>query len=193
MKKIIAIAVAAVLIIGGAVGAYFLLKPEAPEESGTVSISASKGDFIETTDLIERYMLRPELYKDSMGGLYTMTDREVERFFESPEDWLAYEYMINIKNTGEEPVSVYGFEIENNGKNKVYLSNQFGGELGLAKGAEYTVSISVLCSDGDFTTDEAKAAADKANIKILYSKQPTELDDGTDSVEEIKKIDIISE
>ena len=46
MKKIIAIVVAAVLVIGGAVGAYFLLKPEAPEE-GTVSISASKGDMIE--------------------------------------------------------------------------------------------------------------------------------------------------
>ena len=182
MKKIIAIVVAAVLVIGGAVGAYFLLKPEAPEE-GTVSISASKGDMIETISLIERYMIRPEMYKDSMGGLYSMTDEEVDKFFEAPEDWLAYEYMVNIKNTGEEAVSVYGFEIEGNGKNKVYLSNQFGGELGLAEGAEYTVSISGLCSDGDMTTDEVKAAADKAKIKILYSKQPTELDDGTDSVE----------
>lgn len=192
MKKIIAIVVAAVLIIGGAVGAYFLLKPEAPEE-GTISISASKGDIVETISLIERYMLQPEMYLDSMGKLYSMTDKEVKDFFDAPEDWLAYEYMINIKNTGEEPVTVYGFEIEGSGKNKVYLSNQFGGELGLAKGAEYTVSISVLCSDGDMTTDEVKAAADKADIKILYSKQPTELDDGTDSVEEIKKINIISE
>ncbi len=192
MKKIIAIVVAAVLVIGGAVGAYFLLKPEAPEE-GTVSISASKGDMIETISLIERYMIRPEMYKDSMGSLYSMTDEEVDKFFEAPEDWLAYEYMVNIKNTGEEAVSVYGFEIEGNGKNKVYLSNQFGGELGLAEGAEYTVSISVLCSDGDMTTDEVKAAADKAKIKILYSKQPTELDDGTDSVEEIKKLDLVTE
>lgn len=192
MKKIIAIVVAAVLVIGGAVGAYFLLKPEAPEE-GTVSISASKGDMIETISLIERYMLRPEMYKDSMGSLYSMTDEEVDKFFEAPEDWLAYEYMVNIKNTGEEAVSVYGFEIEGNGKNKVYLSNQFGGELGLAKDAEYTVSISVLCSDGDMTTDEVKAAADKVNIKILYSKQPAELEDGTDSVEEIKKLNLVTE
>lgn len=192
MKKIIAIVVAAVLIIGGAVGAYFLLKPDAPEE-GAVSISASKGDMIETISLIERYMLRPEMYKDSMGGLYSMTDEEVNKFFEAPEDWLAYEYMVNIKNTGEEAVSIYGFEIEGNGKNKVYLSNQFGGELGLAKGAEYTVSISVLCSDGDMTTDEVKAAADKVNVKILYSKQPKELDDGTDSVEEIKKLNLVTE
>ena len=193
MKKIIAIAVAAVLIIGGAIGAYFLLKPEAPENDGTVSISASKGDLIETISLIERYTLRPEMYKDSMGKLYSMTDDEVNKFFEAPEDWLAYEYMINIKNTGEEAVSVYGFEIEGNGKNKIYLSNQFGGELGLAAGSEYAVSISVLCSDGDMTTDEVKAAADKAEITVLYSKQPTELDDGTDSVEEIKKLEIISE
>ena len=193
MKKIIAIAVAAVLIIGGAVGAYFLLKPEKAPEEGTVSISASKGDMVETISLIERYMLRPELYKDSMEKLYSMSDKEVKNFFDAPEDWLAYEYMVNIKNTGEEAVSIYGFEIEGNGKNKVYLSNQFGGELGLAKGAEYTVSISVLCSDGDMTTDEVKEAADKATVKILYSKQPTELDDGTDSVEEIKKINLVTE
>lgn len=190
MKKIIAIVVAAVLVIGGAVGAYFLLKPDKAEE-GNVSLAVTEGDLVETISLIERYMLRPEMYKDSMSQLYTMPEEMVDNFFEAPENWLAYEYMINLKNTGDEPISIYKFEIDGNGKNNVYLANQFGGELGLAAGAEYTISISVLCSDGDLSTDEVKAAVDKTDISVVYSKQPIENDDGTESVEETKKAELV--
>lgn len=192
MKKVIAIIVAVVLVVGGAVGAYFLLKPEADKE-GSVSISVSKGDFVETISLIERYMKTPEKYKHSMPDLYGMTAEEAENFFAAPENWLAYEYIIDIKNTGEEAVSVYGIEIDGNGKDGVYLSKQFGGELGLKTGSQYPISISVLCSNGDATTDEVLAAVEDMKINVIYSKQPAEADDGSESVEETKKAELVIE
>lgn len=191
MKKTIAIIVAVVLIVGGALGAYFFLKPE--EKDGTVSISVSKADFVETISLIERYMKTPEKYKESLPGLYGMTAEEAENFFAAPENWLAYEYIINIKNTGEEPVSVYGIEVEGNGKDGVYLSKQFGGELGLPADTQHSISISVLCSNGDATTDEVLSAVEDMAINIIYSKQPTEADDGAESVEETKKAQLVIE
>lgn len=191
MKKIIAIIVAVVLVVGGAVGAYFLLKPETKE--GTVSISVTKNEFVETISLIERYMKTPSRYKDSFPALYGMTAEEAENFFAAPENWLAYEYIIDIENTGEETVSVYGFEIEGNGKDGVYLSKQSGGELGLPAGTEHSIGISVLCSNGDATTDEVLAAVEDMNISVIYSKQPTEADDGTESVEETKKAELVIE
>lgn len=191
MKKVIAIIIAVVLVIGGAIGAYFLLKPENKEEN--VSIAISKNDFVETISLIERYMKTPERYKDSMGALYGLTAEEVESFFAAPENWLAYEYIIDIENTGETPVDVYGFEIEGNGKNDVYLSKQFSGELGLPEGTQHSISISVLCSNGDATTDEVLSAVEDMKISVIYSKQPTEADDGTESVEETKKAELVIE
>lgn len=191
MKKVIAIIVAVILVVGGAAGAYFLLKPEA--EEGTVSISVSKNDFVETISLIERYMKTPSRYKDSMPALYGMTAEEAENFFAAPENWLAYEYIIDIKNTGEEAAAVYGFEIEGNGKNGVYLAKQFGGELGLPAGTDHSIGISVLCSNGDATTEEVLEAVEDMKISVLYSKQPTEADDGTESVEETKKAELVIE
>lgn len=191
MKKIIAIIAAIILVVGGAAGAYFLLKPEADE--GAVSISVTKNDFVETISLIERYMKTPSRYKDSFPALYGMTAEEAENFFDAPENWLAYEYIIDIENTGEEAVSVYGFEFENNGKNGVYLSNQSGGELGLPTGTKHSISISVLCSNGDATTDEVLETVEDIGISIIYSKQPTEADDGTESVEETKKAELVIE
>lgn len=187
MKKIIAIIVAVVLVVGGAVGAYFFLKPEKQEEIGTVSIEVTKGGFVETISVIERYMKTPEKYKESMPGLYGMTAEDAENFFAAPENWLAYDYTVTIKNTGEETVSVYGFEFEGNGDNDVFLSKQFGGELGLPAGADYAIPISVLCANGDATTDEVLEAVEKKTISVIYSKQPSEADDGTETVEETKK------
>lgn len=191
MKKTIAIIAAVALVIGGAVGAYFLLKPEVKE--GTVSISVTKNDFVETISLIERYMKTPSRYKDAFPALYGMTADEAEDFFAAPENWLAYEYIIDVENTGEEAVSVYGFEIEGNGKDGVYLSRQSGGELGLPVGTGHSLSISVLCSNGDATTDEVLSVVEDMDISIVYSKQPTEADDGTESVEETKKAQLVIE
>lgn len=189
MKKVIAIIAAVILVVGGTVGAYFLLKPEADE--GTVSVSVSKNDFVETISLIERYMKTPERYKDLMPTLYGMSAEEAESFFAAPENWLAYEYIIDIENTGEEAVNVYGFEIEGNGKNGVYLSNLFGGELGLPKGTQHSISITVLCSNGDATTDEVLSTVEDMKISVIYSKQPDEADDGTENVEETKKAELV--
>lgn len=180
-KKIIAI-VAVVLAVAIGVGAYFIFSGD---DDGS-NVTAVKEDFMENNTMLEAIILQPERYQNKIGGEYGMSEETAADFISSPEEWLMYEQLITIYNNSEENITVYGFEVEGNGKNGVYLSTSTGGELSIAPGGYGPATYSILCENGDLTEDEAKELADKITVKIIYSKTPTEYDDGTESVEETK-------
>ncbi len=187
-KKIIIIVVAVIAFVAIAVGSGVLSSHliEKNKAENTPEVSAITEDFIEDYLLLERLAQHPERYTENLMNEYEMSEKEAKEFYECPEEWLVYGQSVTIHNDSADSITVYGFEVENNGKNGVYLSTSTGGELAIAPGGYGPASFSVLCDNGDLTTDEAKELVSQFKVKVLYSKTPTEFDDGTESVEETK-------
>ncbi|MBQ7838776.1 MAG: hypothetical protein IJ395_09160 [Clostridia bacterium] len=190
MKKILIAVIAVVLVAALGIGGYFVLSDnnKEPEE-----LLVYRDDFVEGINLLERFTTNPDRYKKALINEYQMGEDVANKFYEAPEEWLAYEQIIVLKNVSDEDLTIYGFEVKNNGKNGIYISTNLGGELGISAGAlePAPASFSVLCSDGELSSEEVKALADKMEISVVYSKTPTEYNDGTESVEEKKTAPVL--
>lgn len=196
MKKAIIAIVAVIVVAAIAVGGYFIFKPEEknPEE---ITLTAVKDDFVLNDNLLVALVKNPDRYQASLANDYGMGEAKAAEFYQAPENWLAFEQIVEITNDSTENITVYGFEVENNGKNGIYVGTRIGGELGISPAGTGPASFSVLFENGDLSTDEAKALLDELNIKVIYTKSPVEYDDGSESVEEtktaaIEKSDVIS-
>ncbi len=185
MKKAIIAIVAVVVVAAIAVGGYFIFKPEEnnPEE---ITLNAIKDDFVINDNLLSALMKNPDRYQAALANEYAMGEAKAAEFYQAPEEWLAFEQIIEITNLSNESITVYGFEVENNGQNGIYVNSNIGGELGISPNGTGPASFSVLFENGDLSTDEAKDLLDEMNIKVVYTKSPVEYDDGTESVEETK-------
>lgn len=190
MKKIIIALIAVVLAAALAVGGYFVLSDNNKEPQ---QLLVYRDDFVEGINLLERFVKNPDRYKAALVNEYQMGEDVAAKFYEAPEEWLAYEQIIILKNAGDEDLTIYGFEVKNNGKNGIYISTNLGGELGIAAGAlePATASFSVLCSDGELSSEEVMELANKMEVSVVYSKTPTEYNDGTESVEETKTAPVL--
>ena len=190
MKKILIAVMAVVLVAALGIGGYFVLSDnnKEPEE-----LLVYRDDFVEGINLLERFTTNPDRYKKALINEYQMGEDVANKFYEAPEEWLAYEQIIVLKNVSDEDLTIYAFEVKNNGKNGIYISTNLGGELGISAGAlePAPASFSVLCSYGELSSEEVKALADKMEISVVYSKTPTEYNDGTESVEEKKTAPIL--
>lgn len=185
MKKIIIAIVAVAVVAACAAGAYFAFFNNS-NDNAPAELSVVRDDFVEGIGFLEAIIKNPERYNSTLGKEYQMDEETVNKFFAAPEEWLAYEQIINIKNIGEADYTVYGYEVKDNGKNGVYISTSAGGELGLPVGGKATTSFTVLCSNPELAIEELKALVDEMEISVLYTKTPVEYDDGTESIEETK-------
>ena len=184
MKKSIIAIVAVVVVAAIAVGGYFIFSGK--EKTDPISLSVTKDDFTENGNLLVALVRNPDRYQAALANEYGMGEKTAADFYEAPENWLAYEQIISITNNSEENVTVYGFEVENNGKNGVYVNTKLGGDLGISPNGTGPASFSILFENGDLTIDECQALVDEMNIKVIFSKTPAEYDDGSESVEETK-------
>lgn len=185
MKKAIIAIVAVIVVAAIAVGGYFIFKPDdkTPEE---ITLTAIKDDFVLNDNLLVALVKNPDRYQAALANEYGMGEAKAAEFYQAPENWLAFEQIIEITNNSTESITIYGFEVENNGKNGIYVNTRIGGELGISPNGTGPASFSVLFEDGNLSTDEAKALLDELNIKVVYTKSPVEYDDGSESVEETK-------
>lgn len=183
MKKAI-IAIVAVIVAAVAVGGYFIFGGKGEPEQAALTVV--KDDFTLNDNLLISLIKNPDRYQAKLANEYAMGEKTAAEFYEAPENWLAYEQIIEITNDSEEVITVYGFEVKNNGQNGVYVNTNLGGDLGISPGGTGPASFSVLFSDGDLSTEEAQALVDAMEISVVYSKTPAEYDDGSVSVEETK-------
>ena len=185
MKKTIIAIVAVIVVAALAVGGYFIFSSDnkAPEE---ITLTVIKDDFVLNDNLLSALIKNPDRYKAALATDYAMGEAKADEFYEAPEEWLACEQIVKITNNSVENITVYGFTVENNGKNGIYVNSNIGGELGISPGGTGPASFSILFENGDLSTDEAKALLDELDIKVVYTKSPVEYDDGSESVEETK-------
>lgn len=186
MKKAIIsimLALALVLSFAGCDG-------NAPEEI-TENIVVVRGEsFIESLDIMDTMLKTPERFRPILLESGGMDKKTADSFFETPEEWLVYSYTLSLSNIGDESITVYGMEVENNGKNGVYIIGDFGAELGLSQNGTGYTAVDVLCSDIELSQDEIKAIVDEMVLNVVYTKTPIENDDGSSSVEETKRVPV---
>lgn len=190
MKKnklaIIIVSIVAFIAVAAAtgIGTYFFIENK-NDKNGSVTAIAE--DFVEDSVLLERIARHPERYTKNLINEYEMSEKKAQEFYECPENWLVYGQTLTVYNNTADSITVYGFDVENNGKNGVYLSTSTDGDLAIAPGGHGPAIFSVFCENGDLSTDEAKELVSNFKIKVLYTKTPIEFDDGTESVEETQK------
>ena len=184
MKKTIIAIVAIVIAAALAVGGYFIFSDKNEPEQAELTVI--KNDFTLNDTLLTSLIKNPDRYQARLATEYGMGESLAAQFYVAPEEWLAYEQIVEITNNSEEGITVYGFEVKNNGDNGVFVNTNLGGELGISPGGTGPASFSILYSDGELSTEEAKALLDEMEIKVIYTKTPAEYDDGTVSVEETK-------
>lgn len=184
MKKIIIAIVAVVIAAAVAVGGYFIFSDKSEPEQ--VELTVIKNDFTLNDTLLNSLIKNPDRYQARLANEYGMGESLAAQFYAAPEEWLAYEQIIEVTNNSEESVTIYGFEVKDNGENGVFVNTNLGGELGVSPGGTGPASFSILFSDGDLSTEEAKALLDEMEIKVIYTKTPAEYDDGSVSTEETK-------
>lgn len=189
-KAIIAIIVVAV-IAAAATGAYFIFFNGSNTPAENIGITVTMEDFFESHSHFETLVKNPERYRRALAEEYQMGEEVAAEFFETPEEWLAYEQLIVIKNESDHDITVYGYEVKDNGKNGIYISTVSTGEIGISPGGTATTVFSILCSDIEVTTDEAKALVDEMDVSVVFTKTPEEYEGGAESVEETKTAAII--
>lgn len=189
MKKVIVpiIAVLLALAIGLGCGYYFF--SYRPEKS-RADVTVSKAMFDPDTVRIAGYAKDEAAGRRSLETIYGFTPEQIDAFYENAPEWLAYLLTVEIKNDSDEPITICGFESKDNGKDGVYFAVDTGAQLSVSPGGKTAEIIPVLCSNGELSDDAVKALVDGMELKVLYTKTPTENDDGTESTEETKKVTV---
>ncbi len=191
MKKVIIAIVVIAIAAAAAVGIYFAVGNNNNEPVSELVVTKDSID--ERVSILEVLMKNPDRYKSHLAENYALGMEKAEEFYAAPENWLAFEQVILIENTGDTSCTVYGFEVKDNGKNGIYINTAAGGEIGIAPGSSAATSFSVLCSDIELSSTEAMELIDKMEISVVYTNSPTEYADGSISVEETKTAAIVKE
>ncbi|MBQ2903261.1 MAG: hypothetical protein IJE48_02575 [Clostridia bacterium] len=186
MKKAIIAIVAVVIVAALAIGGYFIFSDKGEPGQTEVELTVIKDDFTLNDTLLTALIKNPDRYQARLANEYGMGEALAAQFYEAPEEWLAYEQIIEVTNNSEEGITIYGFEVKDNGENGVFVNTNLGADLGISPGGTGPASFSVLFSDGELSTEKAKALLDEMEIKVVYSRTPAEYDDGSESVEATK-------
>ncbi len=175
MKKTVAIIITVVVLAAAALGIYFGFF--AGEEEPSAAIAIYPDSFILSDSTVDTYLSEPEKYRKSLSVSYGLSDELASDFLEAPENWLAFEMILNLENTSDKSMTILGYKINNNGKNGIYASTAIGGELTLSPRAAYPVALRVLCNDGDISSEEARELVEKLDIDLIYGETVDEDDE----------------
>ncbi len=192
MKKAIIAIVVIAIAAAAAVGIYFAIGNNNSNEA-TAELLVTKDSIDERITLLEALIKNPDRYKKHLAENFGLGEEKAEEFYAAPENWLSFEQILVIENIGDKNYTVYGYDVKENGKNGIYINTSAGGEIGIAPGSSATVSLSILCSDIELSSDEVKALVDEMEVSVVYTNSPTEYADGTASVEETKTAAIVKE
>lgn len=163
MKKIILAIIIGVLVIAVGTGIYFVA---ADKNDGTVSVTVD--DFADNPDTLESLMTRPEKFTKVLENQYHLGAKKTAEFYECPEEWLTYTEFVTVTNSTDETITVFALDVNDNGKDGVYICTSLEGDIEIEPGNTAPVYFNILCDNGDLSTDDAKALVESMDIKIAY-------------------------
>ncbi len=152
--------------------------------------TATAGSVYPDAPSLQTYYNNQQYSLKTLPTLFGFTDEQANSVLNDKGLWNAYTLEIAVDNKSKDNITIYTFEVKNNGKNNVWLSTVSNGDVGIVSGNKETISISALVKGKDISADDAAKAIKKYSIKIVYSKTPTENSEGVDSIETHKTITV---
>ena len=128
MKKAIIAIVVIAIAAAAAVGIYFAVGNNNPD-TPVSELVVTKDSIHERISILEALIKNPDRNKKHLAEDYALGAEKAEEFYAAPENWLSFEQIIVIENTGDTSCTVYGFEVKDNGKNGIYINTAAGGEI----------------------------------------------------------------
>jgi len=166
-KRKILVAAAALATVGIVAALIFLL----PGKGG---LKATYSSFQRTDSVLETY--RDERfvkhYKKILGSMYGFTGAEVDSVLSGSGSWTAFNLEVNIENRTGGPVTVYSYEIPDNGKDKIWICTISDGEIGIPDGVTEKVSITILVNDKNISEKQIEQTVKGYGISVVYSPSP---------------------
>ena len=152
--------------------------------------TATAGSVYPDEPSLQTYYDNQQYALKTLPVLYGFNNEQIQSVLNDKGVWKAYTLEVAVDNKSKDNITIYSFEVKNNGKNDVWISKVSNGDIGILSGNKETISISALVKGKDVSADDAAIAIKKYSIKIVYSKTPTPNSEGVDSIETHKTINV---
>ncbi len=180
MKKKAVIIVAAVLVVAAAFCAGIFLGKDKntvkPPKDGELSIKATFDELTVGDNILDNVAEHNDRWSQSLLVNYGMDEKTRDKLLEAPEEWLAFNYIIDIDNLSAEDVLVSGLEVKDNGKNGVYISKNLDGLSVFNAGGSSFICVTVFHDGNEPSLEEVEKIVKGMKMNVIYSAVPADLD-----------------
>lgn len=152
--------------------------------------TAKAGSVYDASSTLATYRTNSDWALKNLTEIYGFGSADADSVINGKEEWKAYSLDVEVNNKSKDDITIYKFLVEKNGKNDVWVSTVANGEIGIVSGNKEPIGITVLVKGKDVSAEDAAKAIKKFNIKIDYSKTPTENKEGVESIENHKTINV---
>lgn len=152
--------------------------------------SANAGSVYDGTALLEDYYKNPGTAVKKLTEHFGISSLDAESVLNEKEEWNAYSLEIEVNNKSKDAITLYTYEVKNNGKDNIWLITVATPEIEIISGNKQNISVMALVKGKDFSAEDAADAIKKYSIKIDYSKTPVKNDAGVESIERHKTIKV---
>lgn len=174
MKKIIAIIVAAVVVIGaGTFAAFRIFKFKENKNDNEYAIDVSFDDFTLYDTMFTNISMHPDRYLNSFITNYSMDDETAQSLIDTPEDWLSFNLFVYVSNPNDDSIGILDIKVDDNGKDDIYIQEALSSSMNtISAGGEYSLCIPVLVHNNEPSLDEVQALVMEKSIYINYVVSP---------------------
>ena len=175
MKKIVIIVSAVVLVAAIAVCGFVIAKKNG--SSGSLPFNVTFSDSAIADEMLNDVIKNPTGWEKNATVFYGMDDAKKDEFIEQPENWLAFNLFLDLGNPNDKDILITGIEIENNGKNGIYLSNRLESTyIVVTKNSSSSMCMTALFDDNEPSVEEAEQMLKDMNVYIKYCEYPEDID-----------------
>ena len=152
--------------------------------------SAKAGSVFDGASLLDVYYSHPGTALKDLEKDFGLSPENAESVLNAKTEWKAYSLEIEVDNKSSDDITLYAYDVKNNGKDNIWLITVADPEIAIISGNKQTVALTALVKGSDVSAQDAADAIKKYNIKIDYTKTPVKNDAGVESIERHKMISV---
>lgn len=142
-------------------------------ESETVNTLGATAGTLTATEMLSEYKADPEKNSSKIVGFGFTADEFRAKFVDEGE-WRTFNLMIQFGNDNDFGVTVFGIDVEENGKKGVYISTAGDAVIGLP--SKFTGTQEMYCrviADSALSETDIIKTLGKMGIQILFANAAT--------------------
>ncbi len=155
-------------------------------ESGETALENTLGanaNILTETKMLEEYKEDPSANASKIIG-FGFTSEEFKKTFADNGTWKTYNLRVVFGNDNDYGVTVFGFDVGENGKNDVYISTEGDAVIGLP--SKFTGTQEMYCrviADSALSPTDIIKTLSKMDVQILYANAAT----GAEEITELQQ------